>query len=74
MKSNETEKTTKSTITVPFVTNIILLFLNPFIFNKAIAAFVAVGYNLPIFTYWQMFFIAWGVSRICRIIGNIFHK
>lgn len=51
-----------------------MLFLRPWIFNKAILALISVGVTLPIFTYWQMFFILWALVNIVNIIGRIFHK
>lgn len=51
-----------------------MLFLRPWIFNKAILALIAVGVTLPIFTYWQMFFILWALISIVNMVRRIFHK
>lgn len=62
-------------VRIPFLgLNLVELFLFPWVINKAMAALIGVNITLPTFTYWQMFFILWGIRYVCSLLGKIFHK
>ena len=71
---NEKKEKTVAIQTGESLAPVAMLFLRPWVFNKAILALIAVGITLPTFTYWQMFFMSWALIIIAKIIGNIFHK
>ena len=77
MFNDNYEKSTKrvtNAIWSAMLTAVILLFLRPLIVCKALSILIAVcGWAIPVFTYWQMFFLLWALSLICGILGKITH-